>query len=158
MPSIVCAESIFGEMFGSAKMRALFTDRSLVQRYLDVEAALARAEARLGIIPAEAARAITRVAQVERVDFTRLTERTQIVEYPILPLVEQLSTWAEDALGQYCHWGATTQDIMDTADVLQFRDALWLIGSDLDRHLSSPLDVRDKLEDFRREEGSISRR
>ena len=104
-----------------------------MQRYLDVEAALARAEARLGIIPAEAARAITQVAEVERVDFTRLTERTQIVGYPILPLVEQLSTWATEDLGQYCHWGATTQDIMDTADVLQFRDALWLVSSDLDR-------------------------
>ena len=70
---------------------------------------------------------------MERVDFTRLTERTQIVGYPILPLVEQLSTWATEDLGQYCHWGATTQDIMDTADVLQFRDALWLVSSDLDR-------------------------
>ena len=131
MPSIVCADSIFGEMFGTARMRSIFSDRSLVQRYLDVEAALARAQARIGVIPEPAGRAITAVASVEHVDFQKLTERTQIVGYPILPLVEQLSEWAEDGLGQYCHWGATTQDIMDTADVLQFRDALALVSTDL---------------------------
>ncbi|MDH3743263.1 MAG: adenylosuccinate lyase family protein, partial [Hyphomicrobiales bacterium] len=59
-------------------------------------------------------------------------ERTRIVGYPILPLIEQLAEWAPDGLGQYCHWGATTQDIMDTADVLQMRDALDLVSADLD--------------------------
>jgi len=54
------------------------------------------------------------------------------VGYPILPLVEQLSKWPDGGLGQWSHWGATTQDIMDTADVLQLRDALDLIGADLD--------------------------
>lgn len=87
MPSIVVNQGIFGEMFGTDEMRALFADRALVQRYLDVEAALARAQARLGIIPQEAATAISAVAHVERVDFARLTERTEIVGYPILPLV-----------------------------------------------------------------------
>ncbi len=132
MPSLVTAPGLFGQMFGSDAMRALFSDRALVQRYLDVEAALARAQARLGIVPEAAARAIGAVADVQRVDFRRLTARTEIVGYPILPLVEQLSEWAEDGLGQYCHWGATTQDIMDTADVLQLRDALALVSADLD--------------------------
>ena len=80
----------------------------------------------------EAAAAITAVAEVGRIDWERLAARTQVVGYPILPLVEQLSGWAEDGLGQWCHWGATTQDIMDTADVLQIRDALDLIAADLD--------------------------
>ena len=79
MPAIVCADGIFGEMFGTANMRSIFSDRSLVQRYLDVEAALARAQARIGVIPEPAARAITAVASVGRVDFQKLTERTQIV-------------------------------------------------------------------------------
>lgn len=131
MPSIVINRGIFGEMFGTDEMRALFADRALVQRYLDVEAGLARAQARLGIIPQEAAAAISAVAQVERVDFALLAQRTEIVGYPILPLVEQISTWPADGLGQYCHWGATTQDIMDTADVLQLRDALGLVDGEL---------------------------
>ncbi len=131
MPSIVTAPGLFGDMFGTHEMRDIFSDTALVQRYLDVEAALARAQARLGIIPEQAAQAISDVARVERVDFERLTERTLVVGYPILPLVEQLSDWAADGLGQYSHWGATTQDIMDTADVLQLRDAFDQIDGEL---------------------------
>ncbi|MCH8952030.1 MAG: 3-carboxy-cis,cis-muconate cycloisomerase, partial [Proteobacteria bacterium] len=59
MPSIVIDSKLWGEMFGAAPMRALFTDQAMVQRYLDVEAALARAQAGVGIVPAEAAEAIT---------------------------------------------------------------------------------------------------
>jgi 3-carboxy-cis,cis-muconate cycloisomerase len=132
MPSIVIGSKLWGDMFGTAPMRALFTDEAMVQRYLDVEAALARAQAGIGIVPAEAAAAITAVAEVGRIDWDRLSARTQVVGYPILPLVEQLSGWAADGLGQWSHWGATTQDIMDTADVLQIRDALDLIAADLD--------------------------
>lgn len=132
MAPIVIGSKLFGEMFGTDDMHKLFTDDAMVQRYLDVEAALARAQATLGIVPEEAARAISDVASVERVDWSRLRERTEIVGYPILPLVEQLSVWPDDGLGQWCHWGATTQDIMDTADVLQIRDALALISQDLD--------------------------
>jgi 3-carboxy-cis,cis-muconate cycloisomerase len=132
MPSIVIASKLWGDMFGTAETRALFTDDAMVQGYLDVEAALARGQARLGIIPDDAAEAITAVAQVSRVDWERLSTRTQIVGYPILPLVEQLAEWAEGGQGQWCHWGATTQDIMDTADVLQIRAALDLISADLD--------------------------
>jgi 3-carboxy-cis,cis-muconate cycloisomerase len=132
MASIVIGSKLFGEMFGTTAMHDLFTDAAIVQRYLDVEAALARAQARLGIVPEDAARAISEVATVDRIDWPRLSERTQIVGYPILPLVEQLSTWPDGNLGQWCHWGATTQDIMDTADVLQIRDALTLVSAELD--------------------------
>ena len=132
MVSVVIGSKIFGEMFASDEMRSLFTDDYIVQRYLDVEAALARAQAKLGIIPNEAAAAITAAAKVESIDWDRLRERTEIVGYPILPTVEQLSDWPKDKLGQWSHWGATTQDIMDTADVLQIRDALGLISHDLD--------------------------
>lgn len=132
MVSVVIGSKIFGEMFASDEMRAFFSDDYIVQRYLDVEAALARAQAKLGIIPEDAAEAITDAAKVENIDWDRLRERTEIVGYPILPTVEQLSDWPADGLGQWSHWGATTQDIMDTADVLQIRDALSLISRDLD--------------------------
>ena len=89
-------------------------------------------QARLKIIPEEAAKEIESKCDVTRVDFERLRSRTEIVGYPILPLVEQLTEWCRDNTGQYCHWGATTQDIMDTADVLQIRDALALIRADLE--------------------------
>jgi len=131
MPCLVVNSSVFGEMFGMDRMRSLFSDRAFIQRCLDVEAALARAQAKLKIIPAAAAEAISAAATVDRIDFEKLSARTQIVGYPILPIVEQLSSWPADGLGQYSHWGATTQDIMDTADVLQIRDALTLVEDDL---------------------------
>ena len=66
------------------------------------------------------------------INWDTLKLRTSIVGYPILPLVEQLSLSVKDGYGQYCHWGATTQDIMDTADVLQIRKGLNLLSKDLD--------------------------
>ena len=121
----------FGEMFGTNEMRALFSDEALVQRYLDVEIALARVQATLGLIPGEAADAIAAAAHVERIDWPRLSQRTEIVGYPILPLVEQVVEWVRDGHGEFCHWGATTQDIMDTADALQIKDGLELIEAAL---------------------------
>ena len=92
--------------------------------------ALARAEARCGVIPAEAAEVIARESRIERIDFDHMREETDIVGYPILPLVHQLVAMCGEA-GRYVHWGATTQDIMDTADVLQVRAALDVVDADI---------------------------
>ncbi len=132
MASLVLESKLFSNLFGTPAMRAIFPDETLVQRYLDVEAALARVQARIGLIPEEAAKEIESKCDVTRVDFERLRTRTEVVGYPILPLVEQLTEWCKGNTGQYCHWGATTQDIMDTADVLQIRDALALVRTDLE--------------------------
>ena len=128
--STVVDSILFRDAFGTAKMRALFSDHALVQRYIDVEVALAKAEARTGVIPAEAAEVIARESQIERIDFDHMREETDIVGYPILPLVHQLVGMCGDA-GRYVHWGATTQDIMDTAVALQVRDALDSIDGDI---------------------------
>jgi 3-carboxy-cis,cis-muconate cycloisomerase len=130
MASTVFDSALFRDMFGTAEMRAIFADEALVARYLEVEAALARAQARLGAIPADAAETIDRTARTLRVDFERLRQETGIVGYPILPLVRQLAAAAGPA-GAYVHWGATTQDIMDSANVLQFRAAFALVSQDL---------------------------
>ncbi len=132
MASLVLESKLFSNLFGTPALRAIFSDETLVQRYLDVEAALARVQARIGLIPEEAAKEIESKCDVTRVDFERLRTRTEVVGYPILPLVEQLTEWCKGNTGQYCHWGATTQDIMDTADVLQIRDALALVRTDLE--------------------------
>ena len=108
----------------------LFSDYALVQRYIDAEIALAKAEARVGVIPAEAAAVIARESKIERIDFDHMRHETDIVGYPILPLVHQLVAMCGDA-GRYVHWGATTQDIMDTAVALQVRDALDSIDADI---------------------------
>ena len=82
MPAIVINSHIFGEMFGTDEMRVLFSDHALMQRYLDVEAALARDQATLGVIPTDAADAISAVASVDRVDFDTLSKRTQRIGNP----------------------------------------------------------------------------
>jgi 3-carboxy-cis,cis-muconate cycloisomerase len=127
--------AIFADMFGTAAMRQTFGDDALLLRCVEVEAALARAQGRLGIIPAEAADAIAHAASSlaagrEALDLARLKNETETVGYPILPLVRQLAELAGGA-GRYLHWGATTQDIMDTAVVLQIRAGLALIEEDL---------------------------
>jgi 3-carboxy-cis,cis-muconate cycloisomerase len=127
--------AIFGDMFATPAMRRVFGDDAFLARCVEVEAALARAQGRLGIIPAEAAEAITQAADAlatgrQALDLARLKNETETVGYPILPLVRQLAGWAGGA-GRYVHWGATTQDIMDTAAVLQIRAGLALIEEEL---------------------------
>ncbi|SEI00522.1 adenylosuccinate lyase family protein [Tardiphaga sp. OK245] len=130
MGSTVFDSVLFRDMFGTAEMRAVFADVALVGRYIEAEVALARAQARLGVVPKEAAQAIEAAAKSIRIDFDKLRAETEIVGYPILPLVHQLSEAAGEA-GRYVHWGATTQDIMDTANVLQIRAALQIVARDL---------------------------
>jgi 3-carboxy-cis,cis-muconate cycloisomerase len=113
----------------------VFADDTFLARCSEVEAALARAQARLGVIPSEAAAAITHaVAAIAKnprgLDFARLKRETETVGYPILPLVRQIAEKAGEA-GGWLHWGATTQDIMDTAVVLQIRAGLDLLEADL---------------------------
>src|SRR5262245_51791315 len=117
-------------LFTTPEMRAIFEERALVARYIDLEIALARAEAKCGVIPEAAAREIAARARVDAVDFDTLRRETVNVGFPILPLVHQLAKICGES-GQYVHWGATTQDIMDTAVVLQARDALHLLEGDL---------------------------
>ncbi len=130
MPSTAYDSAIFRDSFGTPAMRAVFSDETLVRRYLDVEVALARAEAKVGVIPEAAATAIAAAGEGLAVDMATLKTETEIVGYPIIGIVHQLAKAAGEA-GGYVHWGATTQDIMDTANVLQIRDALSLVAADL---------------------------
>jgi 3-carboxy-cis,cis-muconate cycloisomerase len=121
---------LFRDAFGTPAMREVFSDFSLITRYAEVEIALAKAEARCGVIPAQAAEEIAKRTDVSTLDFELLRQETDIVGYPILPLVHQMVKQCGDA-GRYVHWGATTQDIMDTAVVLQIRAGLAIIESDI---------------------------
>jgi 3-carboxy-cis,cis-muconate cycloisomerase len=121
---------LFRDAFGTPAMREVFSDFSLISRYAEVEIALAKAEARCGVIPAQAADEIAKRTNVSALDFELLRQETDIVGYPILPLVHQMAKQCGDA-GRYVHWGATTQDIMDTAVVLQIRAGLAIIESDV---------------------------
>ncbi|RDU95806.1 3-carboxy-cis,cis-muconate cycloisomerase [Trinickia dinghuensis] len=108
-------------------MLAVFAPKATVQRMLDVEAALARALAKAGVIPAEAVAPIEAACDADRIDAQALTEAAASAGNLAIPLVKQLtacvSAQAPDA-AKYVHWGATSQDVIDSGLVLQLRDAL----------------------------------
>lgn len=132
MSSTVFDSLLFRDMFGTPAMREIFSDTAYVQRIIDTETALARSQAKVGIIPAGAAEDITARADPGGLDLERLRTETEIVGYPVLPVVKQVADQCGDA-GRYLHWGATTQDIMDTAVMLQCKDGVALLQEQLDR-------------------------
>jgi len=123
---------LFRDAFGTPAMREIFNDRALIERYIEVEVALARAQARVGVIPADAAKVIAERSRFADLDLDHLRHETDIVGYPILPLVHQLVKLCGEEAGRYVHWGATTQDIMDTAVILQVRAALDIVHDDIE--------------------------
>jgi 3-carboxy-cis,cis-muconate cycloisomerase len=127
---------VLGTLYGSDAMRAVFDEQAYFQRMLDVEAALARVQGRLGLIPAEAAEAISAAAQAGNLRTEVLAASARNVGYPVVGVVSELSRAAGPA-GGWSHWGATTQDIMDTATVLQVREGLDLIEAELRAVLSA---------------------
>src|SRR3984893_7975748 len=137
---------LFRDAFGTPRLREMFCVDALIGRYAEVEIALARAEARCGVIPAEAAEQIAKLTDVSELDFDLLRHETDIVGYPILPLVHQIAKQCGDA-GRYVHWGATTQDIMDTAVILQVRDGLKVIEEDINSLRSILADLSRRYRD-----------
>jgi 3-carboxy-cis,cis-muconate cycloisomerase len=132
MPATILDSAVFRDIFTTPAMRAVWSDENRVQKYLDFEAALARAQGKLGIIPQEAADEIVRHCDAEAIDMGKLKEATERIGYPVLPVVQQLVKLCKDGLGEWCHWGATTQDVTDTATVLQMREALALIEREIE--------------------------
>jgi 3-carboxy-cis,cis-muconate cycloisomerase len=115
-------------------LRAIFGDQMRIQRMLDVEAALARVQARLGVVPATAVDAICVACNAQTIDIASLAIAAAAAGNLAIPLVKQLtaSVAKSDAeAAKYVHWGATSQDIIDTALILQLRDALTHIERDL---------------------------
>jgi 3-carboxy-cis,cis-muconate cycloisomerase len=132
MPSTILDSSVFRDIFTTPAMRQVWSDENRVQKYLDFEAALAKAQAKLGIIPKNAAAEIIKHCDVKEIDFALLKEKTEKVGYPVLPVVQQLIARCKGNLGEWAHWGATTQDITDTATIMQIRESLNLIEKDID--------------------------
>src|SRR6185437_7203209 len=132
MPSSLIDSAVFRDIFSTAAMRQVFSDENRVQKYLDFEAALARAQAKLGVIPKEAGEEIVRHCNAGEIDYAKLKTQTERIGYPVLPVVQQLVALCKDGLGEWCHWGATTQDITDSATIMQIREALALIEADID--------------------------
>ena len=120
--SISPADSaLYGALFSDPDMAEAFSDAATVRAMLDVEAALARVQARLGIIPEDAAARIANVAASFEADIAGIAAGTEKSGVPIIPLVEQLRAAVGGEAAAYVHWGATSQDIVDTGLVLRLR-------------------------------------
>jgi 3-carboxy-cis,cis-muconate cycloisomerase len=131
---------IFRNILSTTESAEIWSDKTRTQYYLDFEAALSVAQAKLGIIPQHAADEIVKRCRVENIDFEELREQTELIGYPVLGVVKQLVKQVnvvETGLGEWAHWGATTQDVTDTATVLQIRDTLALIETSLTQTIAS---------------------
>ena len=128
--------SAYDHIFRCARSKDIFSEDAHLSAMLRVEAALARSEGRLGIIPSKAAEGIASCCMLERIDRAALAEASASAGNLAIPLVKQLTAMVRaqnaDAAG-YVHWGATSQDIVDTAMVLQLREHLDLVSSLIDR-------------------------
>jgi 3-carboxy-cis,cis-muconate cycloisomerase len=127
--------NLLDPLFRSQAVEKVFSNRATLQAMLDFEAALARAEARAGFIPEPAAPAIEAKCRAELYDMTVLARAATNAGNLAIPLVKQLTLLVaqkEKDASRYVHWGATSQDAIDTGRVLQLRLALALISSELD--------------------------
>jgi len=132
MPSTAFDSFYLRDRYGSPAMRAIWDDRMMIQRWLDVESALAAVEAEHGLIPKSAAREIARKARVELLDLRSMKKDFDATWNPVMPLVDALRKVLTKSAGRYVHWGATSKNIMDTGTALQIRDSYAVVLAELD--------------------------
>ena len=160
MAASVTDSIIFSGIFATGESRNIWSDEHRTLYFLQFEACLAKAQARLGIIPQRAAEAIVRQCTVNILDYGELRAQTEKIGYPVLPVVKQLVATLnaeEPGLGEWVHFGATTQDVTDTTTVLQLRDTLQLVEQAMEsiiktlselcqRYKSTPMPGRSNLQ------------
>lgn len=143
---------IFRNILSHPDTAQIWSDRARTQCYLQFESALAKAQSRLSIIPQNAADAIvTACSDIDAlIDWDLLRTQTENIGYPVLGVVKQLVSKVNDLsphgekYGEWSHWGATTQDVTDTATILQIRDTLNIIEQFLHRIIKALKDLSEK--------------
>ena len=120
---------VYRHLWTAPELDGLFAERERLQRWLDVLAALARAQATLGIIPAGSARTITEHADAERLDLSRVAAQTRRTGHSTLGLIQELQLLVPDAAREHVYYGATVQDVTDTWFGLVLRDVGALVAA-----------------------------
>ena len=128
-------------------VRTLFSEASRYQAWLDVEAALAQAQAELGIIPGHAAGEITRKAKLSFLDMAAIRAGLAKTGHSLVPLIWELDRVCDGDAGGYVHWGATTQNVTQTGQLLQVRRAHDIFLHQLAAILTALADLADKTKD-----------
>lgn len=123
MASSLIDSELFKDQYSTKEMRAVFSERTQIQSWLDCWVALAKAEAKNGVIPESAAEEIAQKAHSEDIDMDYVREGFKKTSYPLMPQIRAFTKPCSPEAGGYIHWGATTQDITDTGMILQLRNA-----------------------------------
>lgn len=123
MASGVFDDALIKHLWSTDELRAIFSDRNRIQKWYDYEAALALEQAVLGIIPQTAAHEIAAKARVENIDIESIAEEIRRIKHPLVPALKALQALCRSEYGEYIHFGPTTQDVLDTATVLQIKEA-----------------------------------
>ena len=123
MASGVFDDALIQHLWSTEELRGIFNDRNRVQKWLDFEAALALEQAALGIIPEAAAREIADNAKISKIDVDAVAAEIRRIKHPLVPAVKAVQLLCKPENGEYIHFGPTTQDVLDTATMLQIRDA-----------------------------------
>ena len=131
MPSHPFDFEIQSDLFSTPEMTAIFSERQRFTRWLGFEAALAEAQAELGIIPREAAQEIATKANLDCLDLEAVRKAYRQSRNSLMPLINGLRRACVAPHGEYTHYGATTQDVIDTSQVLELRDTFRIIYRDL---------------------------
>ncbi|MBW2467250.1 MAG: adenylosuccinate lyase family protein [Deltaproteobacteria bacterium] len=134
--------------YTTSEARKIFCDRYRYQRWLDVEAALALAQADLGIIPEWAAKNINEKAHLRYINLDAVKEGLKVSSHSLLPLLGALQQACDDGAGQFIHFGATTQDIQDTAQSLEIRDVLTIVTRDLSSITQQVMELAERCMDM----------
>lgn len=131
MTSSVFDQAIQQHMWSTDEMRAVFSEENRVQKWLDFEAALALEQGELEIIPKAAAREIAARACVEHLDLDHLAMEARRIKHPLVPAVRALQRLCGSDVGEFVHFGPTSQDVYDTGMMLQVREAHHVLTRDL---------------------------
>lgn len=140
----VPSDRLFGPSLTIPAMADAVSDDAWLHAMLDVEAAIAAAEAAAGVIPAEAAAAIRAACADARIDVARLGEDAAASATPVVPLVQALTAVVPGEAAGFVHWGATSQDVVDTAMMLVIRRALDVLLAELDGLASACAGLADR--------------
>ena len=141
MGTRLTASALYGHLWGTPELDAVFDEPAMLQTWLDVLAALARAQAGLGLVPADAATAITEGARVEALDLEHVAEQTRATSHSTLGLIRGLRRVLPEHAREHVYAGATVQDVTDTWFGLVMRDVGALVRRDLTALESLLLDL-----------------
>ena len=147
MASHMIDSVLFRDVYSTAKMREIWDDRSIIQHWLDIEAALASSQAELGIIPVAIANEIVKKAKVENLDLDAIREGINKTGHSLVPTLRELQRKCEKTAGEYIHLGPTTQDIIDTGFVLAAKKAFDVVYNDLFEVEGFLIDLAEKHKD-----------